>query len=239
MKRLLCAVCIATVALTMGGVDAFAQDKSAFGAIDLYSHYIWRGQKLSGDWVLQPSAGFQYGQFAASLWANYDTDTDEHTETDLTLSYFFDWREFGFEVGYIYYGLDSESDTQELFGTVVLKNIFLTPTFTMYLDFDEGDGLYFEGAVSYAHQLPRDLTLELGALVSFNVENETTGTFSNFNTGELKASLTVPIYQDFTLTPVLGYSFPLSDQAKDRLRDKSSDGDSSHLYAGFSFSVDF
>jgi hypothetical protein len=83
------------------------------------------------------------------------------------------------------------------------------------------------------------MVLDLEALVSFNAENETTGSFTNFNTGELLAELAVPIYQDFTLTTTLGYTFPLTDSAEDRIRSRSFDGDAGHLYAGLGISLEF
>lgn len=247
MKRLLSAVLLVTVALTLGGAEAFAQDeKSAFGAVDLFSNYVWRGQKLSEEWVVQPSAGFEYKNFGANLWANYDTETEEHNETDLTLYYDFSWKQFDIEAGYIYYGLEGyDNDTQEIYGSVTMKQFFvealdfLKPTLTAYLDFDEGDGVYLEASASYTRELPREMTLDLTALISFNIENETTGTFTNFNTGELSAALSIPIYEDFLLTTTLGYTLPLTDSAEDRIRESSYDGDANHLYAGLGFSVNF
>lgn len=241
MKRLLGVVFILTLALSLGTSPAQAQDdKSGYAAVDLFSNYVWRGQKLSEEWVVQPYAGFNYKRFGAELWANYDTETEEHNETDLTLYYNLSRNKIDIEAGYIYYGNDGESnDTQEIYGAFTLTDIFLTPTVTAYYDFDEGDGLYMEASVTYSHELPREMTLDLDALVSFNVENEVIGSFTNFNTGELSASLIVPIYEDFTLTPTLGYTFPLTDDAEDRIKANSFDNDTSHLYAGLSFAINF
>ena len=62
-------------------------EKSASASVDIMSQYIWRGQQLSDEAVIQPSVGVTYGGFGANLWANYDTDTKEHNETDLTLNF--------------------------------------------------------------------------------------------------------------------------------------------------------
>jgi hypothetical protein len=229
------------MALSVGAGPAQAQDdKSGYAAVDLFSNYVWRGQKLSEEWVVQPSAGFNYKSFGAELWANYDTETEEHNETDLTLFYNLTRNQIDIEAGYIYYGYDGQSnDTQEIYGAFTLTEVFLTPTVTAYYDFDEGDGLYMEASVTHTHELPREMTLDLMALASFNVENETTGSFTNFNTGELLAELEVPIYEDFTLTTTLGYTFPLTDDAEDRIKSNSFDSDTSHLYAGLGFAINF
>jgi hypothetical protein len=242
MKRLLAVALLLTAGLAMGAGTAWAQEneKSGYAGVDLFSNYVWRGQKLSEEWAVQPYAGFMYKSFGAELWANYDTETEEHNETDLTLYYELTWKQFDIEAGYIYYGVDGASnDTQEIYGAFTFTEFFLQPTITAYLDFDEGDGIYLEGSVGYTHELPRDMILDLEALVSFNAENETTGSFTNFNTGELLAELAVPIYQDFTLTTTLGYTFPLTDSAEDRIRSRSFDGDAGHLYAGLGISLEF
>lgn len=241
MKRLFAIALLLIFGLAMAAGAAWAQEdeKSGYAGVDLFSNYVWRGQKLSEEWVVQPYAGFAYKSFGAELWSNYDTETEEQNETDLTLNYQFNWKQFEIEAGYIYYGLDGVEDTQEIYGSFTFTEFFLQPTITAYLDFDEGDGIYLEGSVGYTHELPRDMVLDLEALVSFNAENETTGTFTNFNTGELLAQLSVPLYEDFTLTTTLGYTFPLTDSAEDRIKSISYDGDTGHLYAGLGVSLEF
>jgi hypothetical protein len=241
MKRQLAIALLLIFGLALAAGAAWAQEdeKSGYAGVDLFSNYVWRGQKLSEEWVVQPYAGFAYKSFGAELWSNYDTETEEQNETDLTLSYQFNWKQFDIEAGYIYYGLDGVEDTQEIYGSFTYTEFFLQPTLTAYMDFDEGDGIYLEGSVSYTHELPRDMVLDLEALASFNIENETTGTFTNFNTGELLAQLAVPIYEDFTLTTTLGYTFPLTDSAEDRIKSNSYDGDTGHLYAGLGISLEF
>jgi hypothetical protein len=77
------------------GVYAAEQKASGCASVDVMSNYIWRGQKISNSWVIQPSVGITYGVFGANIWANYDSDSKidegdghgEFTETDITLNY--------------------------------------------------------------------------------------------------------------------------------------------------------
>ena len=74
-------------------------------SVGVYSNYVWRGQTLSDEVVVQPTVGISYGGIGINLWANYDADTEELNETDLTLSFANSLDKFSYEAGYIYYGL--------------------------------------------------------------------------------------------------------------------------------------
>ena len=67
-----------TVVLTLlcafGAVYAGEIATSGSASVDVMSNYVWRGQKLSNSWVVQPSVAITYGVFGANLWANYDAD---------------------------------------------------------------------------------------------------------------------------------------------------------------------
>src|SRR4030066_1664945 len=77
-----------------GNVYAAEPKVSGNASVDVMSNYVWRGEKLTNSWVIQPSVGITYGRFGSNIWANYDSDSkidegDEHgefSETDLTLS---------------------------------------------------------------------------------------------------------------------------------------------------------
>ena len=67
-------------------------DVSIGASVDFFSKYIWRGQNLVDDWVLQPGANISYKGITASVWGNFDlTDENynksEFSEVDLALDY--------------------------------------------------------------------------------------------------------------------------------------------------------
>ena len=93
--RALSLAVVLTLLVSVGALYAEEPKTSGYASVDVMSNYVWRGQKLSNSWVLQPSVGITYGVFGANIWANYDSDSKidegdghgEFNETDLTLSY--------------------------------------------------------------------------------------------------------------------------------------------------------
>src|SRR4030065_2647344 len=111
MKNLKISMVVLMILLGMGlSGNIFAAEPKGSGtvSVDVMSNYVWRGQKLTNSWVIQPSVGIAYGSFGANIWANYDSDSqvdegDEHgefSETDLTLRYNFSVEKLNFGLGY-------------------------------------------------------------------------------------------------------------------------------------------
>lgn len=246
MKRSIVTLILTALALVGLVAAAHAEvEKSASADVSVMSNYVWRGQKLSDDWVIQPSISLGYGGFGANLWANWDGDSSELTETDLTLSYSHDLTDkVGLEAGYIYYALDSVPDTQEIYvGASV--DVLLQPSVTLYYDIDEGSGGFLVVSIGHSIPLPKDISLDLGASASVDLENKVMGPgedgseFTGLYNGELSASLSIPVTGDITVTPMLAYSFPLSDDAENAIESVSFDGDSDIFYGGVNVSVSF
>lgn len=231
-----------------------AAETSGSASVDFLSQYVWRGQQLSDEMVIQPSVGITYGGFGANLWANYDTDTNEHNETDLTLNFSNTVDKLSYDAGYIYYALDgsgddgSGNDTQEIYLTLGY-DVILSPSITVYYDFDEGDGAFIVASVGHSFGLPHNLSLDLGASASYNVDNLVMGTdedgdeFSDFYNGSLSASLSIPVTDAISVTPLIAYSFPLSNDAEDVLEDiaeaVTDDRDADVVYGGVNISLSF
>ena len=229
-------------------------ETAGYSSVDFMSNYVWRGQKLSNSWVLQPSVGITYGAFDANMWANYDSDRyeagssdsghGEFTETDVTLSYNLSIDKWSFTGGYIYYALDEANDTQEVFISAGY-DILLSPSLTLYYDYDEGKGAFVVASIGHTVDVTEKLALNLGASASYNFNNEVMGydedgdDFSNFYNGELSASLDIPITEAITLSPKGSYSFPLSSDAEDAIKAISDDGDKDIFYGGISLALNF
>jgi hypothetical protein len=222
-----------------------AAETSGSASVDFMSNYVWRGQKLSNSMVVQPSTGITYGGFGANLWANYDAGTKEHNETDLTINFSNSVDKFSYDAGYIYYALDgSENDTQEVYVTVGY-DVILSPSLTVYLDFDEGDGAFIVASISHSFELPGKLSMDAGASVSYDADNAVMGTDADgddinaFYNGDISASLTIPVTDSISVGPMIAYSFPLSSDADDAIEAISDDGDSHIIYGGINVSLSF
>jgi hypothetical protein len=161
IKYILVVLCLATFA----GNNTFkAEDDVSIGATaDLFSKYIWRGQNLVDDWVLQPGASVSYKDLTASFWGNLDlTDENgsngEFSEIDLTLDYsgqFPGIDILGYSVGMINYDFPVKGgadDTTELYAGLNL-DVPASPSVTFYHDVDEANnGTYISVGVGHSFE---------------------------------------------------------------------------------------
>lgn len=252
--------------LQFSGV-AMAEDEkpTASLAVSALSKYVWRGFELSKDSVVvQPSMTVAYKGFSANAWGNVDTDfyqggnTNMWNETDFTLAYDWALEPVGLTVGYIYYGIDGAEDTQEIFGRAALHTL-LTPTLSVYRDYDHLPGWYLTLGVSHSLPVNDKVSLSLGAQVGYLDADEassyseyngagiaTTSAFSGFHDGLLSVSAAIPVTEYVSITPVLSYSFPLTSEARDLIETSSynfvntgADGDSDFIYGGVTLSMAF
>ena len=238
---------LAVLMVGMGTAFAGAEDAKGEASADVtwMSNYIWRGLRLSDKSVVQPSAGITYEGVSFGLWSNYDADTHEGNETDLTLSYGRPVGPVNVEAGVIYYALDGLPDTQEVYLGLGM-DVLLSPSVTLYYDYNEGSGAFMEVGVSHSFALPKEMSLDLGALVGINFNNEVMGRdkdgddFSDFYNGDINVSLSIPV-GPLTVAPKVGYAFALSDDAKDvfEAADMTGEEKSSYAYGGLSVSMSF
>lgn len=255
-RKLLIGIAATSTCLTMfSGLAAAEEEKpTANLTIGAYSQYIWRGFEMSKDSVVfEPSMTVAYKGFSANIWGNLDTDpySDEShnwNETDLTLTYGWDFDPVALSVGYIYYSLDAVDDTQEFFVSAAL-NTLLRPTLTIYRDIDSYQGWYLTLGISHSFPIKDDITLDLGAQASYLAADEEStyadpgdpnDAYSNFHDGTLSLGLTIPINKYFTVNPKLSYIFPLSGDAEDLLEATSKNGsDSDYIVGGIAVSMAF
>ena len=254
MKKLraLGVVIVLTLLIFAGSLNAEEIKTSGYASVDVLSNYVWRGQKLSNSWVVQPSVGVNYGVFGANIWANYDSDSKidegdghgEFTETDITLNYTRSVNKWTFGAGYIYYALNAANDTQEFYVSAGY-DMFLKPALAVYYDFDEGQGAFIVASIGHSIEVLKEINLNLGASASFNIDNKVMGTdkdgddFSNFYNAELSSSLNIPVWKAISVTPKVAYSFPLSSDAKHAIKSLSDDGDKDIFYGGINLTLSF
>jgi len=232
-------IILAVVVLIGLSVPVKAAETSGSASVAFLSDYMWRGEQLSKGFVVQPSVGITYDSFGANLWANYDSDSNNHTETDLTLNYTFSMDKFSFDAGYIYYGLESADDTQEIYLTVGYDTL-LSPSLSIYYDFEKGNGAFIVASAEHSVEVSEGIDLNLGASISYNARSKYgIADYSAFHNGEISASVSIPAAKSITIEPVVAYSFPLSDDAKNTLESINPDGDSNILYGGINLSLSF
>jgi len=221
MKKLSVLV-ISLVLLATAGLSSALAEATVSGDayVAVNSKYLWRGFDLSHDssYVVQPGMDLSLGGFTASFWSNWDEDSSELNETDITLDYSFDVNKLvSMSVGNIYYGLDGAKDTNELYVGAAF-NTLLSPEIKVYYDYDEADktGLFLTASVGHSIDLSDGVALNLGALVSYNGKSDyAVGDYSNFHNAEFSASVDWQAMKGLTVSPGVIYSVPLSGDARD------------------------
>jgi hypothetical protein len=185
-------------------------------------------------WVSFPagSASITVGGWANIDIGKYDDPADDFSESGglsaFNFAEFNPYAEVSFAVGkatltggvvgYFYpndladapvEGLDSESNTWELYGTVGF-DVPLAPELSIYYDVDKINGAYFEGAVSHSVPLGAAHTLDLAGAVGLNV-GQGIGSDASFNFEDdglthLDFSAALPLTAGaFSITPVLHF----------------------------------
>ena len=239
---------VLTTGFAFGPLAASAAETSGSASADIMSHYIWRGIRLSDDYVIQPSVGITYGGFGANIWSNWDSDTTAITETDYTLNYTFSIDKFGLDAGYIFYTFpDSDADTSEIY-LGVSYDTMLSPSATLYYDIDEGDGAFLVLAIGHSVNLTETIALNLGASASYNFSNKVMGMsengdedFSDFYNGEISASVSIPVTDNISIEPMIAYTAALSDDAEFAIKgfDATGKSDDAFVYGGINVTLSF
>ena len=263
-RKLLVGFAATGVCLSMFTGMAFAEEDKPTAELSVaaLSQYVWRGFALSKDSiVVQPSATIGYKGFSFNLWGNMDTDLwnkddanrpSSWTETDMTMSYAWAMGPVSFSAGYIYYAVDnSANNTQELFLSATLDTL-LKPTLKVYRDIDHFPGWYATLGVSHSVPVTGEINLDLGAQVGYLAADEASSyadpsdsskAYGNFHDGVLSASMKIPVNKYIAVTPQLYYSFPLSSDAKDRLKADNlgaiAKNDADFVYGGVALSMAF
>jgi hypothetical protein len=194
-------------------------------------------------WVSFPAGN---ASITLGSWANFDLGKYDDPENDISesgglsafnLSEYNPYAEVAFGtgkatltggiVGYIYPndltatsngGLDSESNTWEVYGKVGL-DVPLAPELSIYYDFDKIKGAYVEGAVSHSVPLGESRTLDLGGAVGLSlgqdVSSDASANFFDDGLTHLDVSAGVPFTAGvFSITPVLHFQISGDDFTK-------------------------
>ncbi|MCF7854819.1 MAG: MipA/OmpV family protein [Candidatus Pacebacteria bacterium] len=234
MTALIKRTALAAMVLVSAAVVAEERPVTIELGVDAVSNYVWRGQLLTDDPVLQPSVTVGYKGFSLNAWGSIDmTDVNEVgdedyrlQEVDYTLSYAFSSVEgLDLEGGVIHYdfpgtGFDA---TRELYGSAALSSMFLAPTLTVYYDFDEVDGVYANLGIGHAFEFRDSLEVSLDAGLGWSDADYNGAYFgvdeSAFQELAITASLDYSVTDRFGVSVFVGYSELLDGDIEDVVSD--------------------
>lgn len=187
MRTTRCGATMAVV-LAMAATAPMAGAAEANASLSLLSGYVWRGQVNSDEAVAQPSFTAKSASgLSLNAWANMDlTDNNSVTlydadgaastkdadkefwEYDLTLAYALPLKgPVSASIGAIQYTFPVlGTSTREVYGTLA-ANTLLTPTLSVYYDFDAAEGFYGNIGIGHSFTLAEPLTLGLNASIGY------------------------------------------------------------------------
>lgn len=253
-------LCVVMCLLSVLNANVFAEDDLSYEfTADFNGKYIWRGQNLDDDPVLQPGFSATYGNLTAAIWGNleltnFNDKSGAFTEIDYSLDYSSTIpgaEEIGFSLGTIYYdfpGTDSSGNpfpgTTEFYGGLSL-DVLLSPSVTFYYDVDEvSDGLYISTAIGYTveeiFEFEPDVpvAMELGASYGYgnSAYNKSYWSVSDSSANDLMLSAAFPFeLGGWSVSPSVNYVTLLSD-----VKDSIAPGvDDDFFYVGIGFAKGF
>ncbi len=253
MKRAVVAGWVAAAGLA-AGMSGTARAAEGSAELAVLSKYVWRGQVVNDEAVLQPSVTVSAGNgLSLNTWGNLDlTDgtvaegggdaAGEFTEVDWTVGYALPLEgKLSVELGVIEYLFPfAGSSTREVFVSAGLDTV-LAPALSLYYDFDDVEGLYASASVSHGVELPGELTLDLGASVGYGDSAYNEGYFGvadgALNDLTLTAGIGLPATAPVSVSVAVSYSVFLDSEIGDAAAEAF--GDDSALVAGLTASYRF
>ncbi len=248
MLKKMMVVAVAMIVSFASVSSAFDVDITGDASVNYLGKYVWRGQLLNDDPVVQPSVGFQVGKLYLNLWGNMDTtsingNNGEFNEVDFTIDYSDQITEvLGFSVGAIRYDFpNTDYDaTTEIYAGLNL-DVFLSPTVTVYYDIDEIEGMYVNFGIGHSLAITETVALDMGASMGWGNKRYNEGYWPSADGGsslqDLTLTMALPIaLGDWTLTPSLTYVTLMDSDLRDA-DDYATESD--YLYAGIGLSTTF
>lgn len=240
-------LCAANVGLAGGSLDFTIN-------ADFYGKYIWRGQNLVDDLVLQTAISASYEGLTAAVWGNLDLTNVNRNSGDFSeLDYSLDYSSsmaglegLGYSLGLIHYdfpGTDIKDTTEFYWGLSL--DLPASPSLRFYHDLDEADGTYIvlagQHCVDRIAELGPEMPvgMEIGAGIGWG-----SGSYDKYYWGiepsklnDLTLSASFPLEVGaWTVTPSLNYVTLLND----KIRDSDVYGtDSDFFFVGVSCSKRF
>lgn len=221
-------------AIVLGAVTVtLAEDSVSVGTTaDIFSKYVWRGQNLVNNWVLQPGASVGYKGFTGSVWSNMDLTGETvaegtFNEVDFTLDYsnkIPDCNVLGYSVGVIHYDFvntDFHATTEAYAG--LTASVPLSPGVRWFYDFNQIRGHYIQFSLGHTIEKVQRWAddcycdVQLGASLGLGSAGYNEGYFGVNQTALNDLTLTagVPfVFGKLIVKPSVAYSTMLSNDIR-------------------------
>lgn len=222
------------------GVSSNASEKPEWapdisGGVAFATKYVWRGQLMVDDPVMQPEASLSSHGLTLSYWGNYSTadSQDRWTEHDYTIDYSFQLSDvarlfgnesegqdyldnLGVSLGHIFYVFPEASGKNfhsEEFYIGMSYDGLLEPSVAYYMDYGRGAGSYWTFGLGHTFSFENGMDMSLGATAAYNAGQWGYG--YKFAPLLLSCEVNVPLFEYFTVTPNVYYSIALDREEDD------------------------
>lgn len=207
------------------------------GTMDYYSSYLWRGQTLDKDPVVQPGLTAGYKGFSLGYWSSMAVSEDKtagaSNEVDMTVSYSRSFGKLGLSVGHIAYEFPSTgyAGTKEYFVGLTVAELPFSLGLSYYNDYDDADGIKGTFTIlSLGKEFAKLGESPLNGLLSYG----SYGDYGAFKTGAvltLGVSSSVSLTEKITALPSIYYVATSGD-----LADEAIGNQKGGVYGGVSLS---
>jgi outer membrane scaffolding protein for murein synthesis (MipA/OmpV family) len=223
-----------------GAAEAEPEVEASLDA-SVFNAYVWRGQVLNDETVLQPSLTVSKGGFSVNWWGNLNLtdnvtgDAHEFSEHDIGVSYSHACPLIAganLTVGIVNYDFPNVAvdetavgaealtkNTHEVYLSYALEETPLAPTLLLSYDINEVDALYASLSVTHSVEVNDQVSVEASASVGAAASDYNAFYFGvgddALNDGSVKLSLSYAMTDDLSLTPSIQYSMLLDSAIED------------------------
>ena len=176
-------IVLSVVCVLLGGMvmPVFAVDVDVDIRADLKvaSSYVWRGEVINDEAVIQPSLTFASADWGFNVWGTWDltdaTNSSARTRMDFMLDYTIVSGKHMLRPGIVAYifhdaTYSASDDTFEVLMKYAL-DVTLLPSLTVNYDFGEIEGIYASLALGHSFELIKD-KMDIDLKMDIGVANE-------------------------------------------------------------------
>ncbi|MFH0878931.1 MAG: TorF family putative porin [Lentisphaerota bacterium] len=200
--------------------------------VPVLSAYVWRGQVLNDEIVIEPSLTVSKNGFSLNAWANFNgagsysgDNNSKFSEVDLTASYTHSAGPASLGVGVVQYLFPNQTltvtdgtettgkaypGTYEVYITAGFPGIPLAPALTIYRDLDAIEGFYGVLSVSQSFSLHEKVSLVAFASLGAGDKKYNNGYFGDdeaaLNDANVGLSLPIALTSSLTIKPSASYT---------------------------------
>ena len=210
--------------------------------LPVLSAYVWRGQVLNDEAVIQPAITVTSGGLSLNAWFNANlTDrvtghSGEFSEVDLTASYSYRIGPVSATAGYLEYMFPNQTvlvasngateahgealaSTREVYLSITAPDWVVVPSLTVYRDIGEAEGIYVLAGLGWTKQLCSKSSLSLSASAAFADATYNAFYFgvdkAALNDGNIGVALAIKASDSLTITPMVQYTVLLDSTVKE------------------------